>query len=182
MAEYLIRHGESTTNLQRVFAGRRLDVELTDKGREQARQAVEKLKPLNITKIIVSPLKRAIATAEIISKELGVPFTIDERLAEHDMGSLSGTPIRDVTPEELATATDFETPQHYAERIFASMFEHAHDSGNTLFVAHGGTAKMIQGVLTDVPMDKIFHMPLAGNSEIIEIDTEALKAKLNQSR
>ncbi len=35
---YFVRHGESEANRDKVYAGRRADVELTDKGRRQAKK------------------------------------------------------------------------------------------------------------------------------------------------
>lgn len=62
---YLVRHGESEANIQNRFSGI-TDVELSDKGREQAFAAGNNLKPYKIDHVYASPLKRARKTAEII--------------------------------------------------------------------------------------------------------------------
>jgi broad specificity phosphatase PhoE len=69
---YLIRHGESEGNVQRVNQGR-LDLPLTARGREQAVLAGRWLASLGVQPegIYASPLRRAWETAEIIAGEFG---------------------------------------------------------------------------------------------------------------
>lgn len=62
---YLVRHGESEANIQNRFSGV-TDVELSDKGKEQAFVAGNNLKPYKIDYVYSSPLKRAKNTAKII--------------------------------------------------------------------------------------------------------------------
>ena len=40
---YFVRHGESKANVEGKFAGQKENSELTDKGKEQARQAAKNL-------------------------------------------------------------------------------------------------------------------------------------------
>ena len=60
----LLRHGQSEGNLARIFQGQ-LDYPLTDKGREQARAARERLGDYTPDLLLSSPLKRAYETAQI---------------------------------------------------------------------------------------------------------------------
>lgn len=62
-----IRHAESMGNVERRMQGH-ADYELTDRGRQQARQLAERLwkKGHSPSKIYSSPLKRAAQTAEIL--------------------------------------------------------------------------------------------------------------------
>ncbi len=66
---YFVRHGESQNNVEGVFAGQRNDSQLTEKGKKQARAAGKEFqdKRVRIDRIISSPLKRALGTAEIIA-------------------------------------------------------------------------------------------------------------------
>lgn len=65
---YLVRHGESESNISKRFSGI-TDVELSLKGREQARQAGQNISE-KISHIYTSPLKRAENTANIIADEI----------------------------------------------------------------------------------------------------------------
>lgn len=69
----LVRHGQSTYNIERRIQGR-LDVSiLTDIGINTARQVGEALKGLKFDAIYTSPLQRAKQTAEIIHSCLNSP-------------------------------------------------------------------------------------------------------------
>lgn len=67
----LLRHGQSQWNLENRFTGW-TDVELTDKGREEARNAGKKLREAGIMPqfFFTSYLKRAIHTLQIAADEL----------------------------------------------------------------------------------------------------------------
>jgi 2,3-bisphosphoglycerate-dependent phosphoglycerate mutase len=90
----LVRHGQSEWNLKNLFTGWR-DVGLTDKGREEARAAGEKLKArgLKFDIAYTSALTRAQKTCEIILDVLGqkgLRTVRDQALNERDYGDLSG--------------------------------------------------------------------------------------------
>ncbi len=87
----LIRHGQSIYNLENKFTGWK-DVELTDKGRNEANYAVNLLKNIKIEKAYTSTLKRAQETLSIILSGLNLNINVinDERLNERDYGDLIG--------------------------------------------------------------------------------------------
>ena len=89
---YWVRHGENLSNVAGEFSHRKLDHELTERGLAQARQAAEYLaaQPIGDGPIYVSPLKRAIMTAEIIGECLERPLVVIEELREIDVGALEG--------------------------------------------------------------------------------------------
>lgn len=85
---YLVRHGESESNISRRFSGV-TDVELTETGALQAVKAGKKLRGKTIDNIFSSPLKRAKNTAEIIADEIGFnkkDIIIENRLTEVNFG------------------------------------------------------------------------------------------------
>ena len=88
----LVRHGESQWNLENRFTGW-IDVPLTDKGREEAKRAGEKIKGIKFDKAYTSVLKRAIETLEIILKVIKqekLPTEKDQALNERHYGDLQG--------------------------------------------------------------------------------------------
>lgn len=96
---YLVRHGQSEANAARITAGGRLDVDLTDAGRNQAIEVGKILKKKNIELIISSPQKRALETARIIAGQIGYKsenILTDQRFAERDLGTLTGKPHDEV--------------------------------------------------------------------------------------
>jgi 2,3-bisphosphoglycerate-dependent phosphoglycerate mutase len=90
----LLRHGESTWNKENRFTGW-TDVDLSDKGREEAREAGRLLKEGGYTfdRAYTSLLQRAIRTLWLAQEELGLlwlPVEKDWRLNERHYGALQG--------------------------------------------------------------------------------------------
>lgn len=85
---YIMRHGQSTVNIERRITCRKLEGDLTPKGQEQAHKAGQWLQHKGITSIIHSPFHRAIQTAEIINNHLNLPTSLSDDLREMDCGSL----------------------------------------------------------------------------------------------
>ena len=90
----LCRHGQSDWNLKNLFTGW-ADVDLTDKGIQEAKDAGALLRELeyDVDIAFTSVLKRAIRTLWIILDELDrmwIPVTRDWRLNERHYGALQG--------------------------------------------------------------------------------------------
>ena len=90
----LCRHGQSEWNLKNLFTGW-VDVDLTEKGREEAKEAGRLLKDLDydIDIAFTSVLKRAIRTLWIMLDEMDrmwIPVVRDWRLNERHYGALQG--------------------------------------------------------------------------------------------
>jgi len=88
----LLRHGESQWNLENRFTGW-VDVPLSPKGIQEAREAGEKLKGYRFDKAYTSVLKRAIDTLNIVLEIIGqksMPIEYDKALNERHYGALQG--------------------------------------------------------------------------------------------
>jgi 2,3-bisphosphoglycerate-dependent phosphoglycerate mutase len=89
----LVRHGQSEWNLKNLFTGWR-DVDLTEQGVKEAREAGHKLKAQGLTFDVAftSNLKRAQRTLGLVLEEMGanIPVIKDQALNERDYGDLSG--------------------------------------------------------------------------------------------
>jgi 2,3-bisphosphoglycerate-dependent phosphoglycerate mutase len=87
----LLRHGESQWNLENRFTGS-VDVPLSAKGEQEAVRAGELLKELPIEKVYTSILRRAIETAEIVTRVRGQHLLTerDKALNERCYGDLQG--------------------------------------------------------------------------------------------
>tara|TARA_B100000131_G_scaffold145744_1_gene141784 strand:- start:327 stop:962 length:636 start_codon:yes stop_codon:yes gene_type:complete len=85
----LIRHGQSIYNLENRFTGWK-DVDLTDKGINEAKNASILLKNYSIDIAFTSKLKRAQNTLNIILENLNlsIPITQNISLNERDYGDL----------------------------------------------------------------------------------------------
>jgi len=90
----LVRHGQSDWNLKNLFTGWR-DVDLTEQGVKEAREAGRKLKAQGLTFDVAytSALTRAQRTLDLMLEEMGqtkIPVIKDQALNERDYGDLSG--------------------------------------------------------------------------------------------
>ena len=92
---YLQRHGESESNVTRVFTCRRLDPSLTETGRRQIGRKIPFFRRSGVRQIITSPSRRAVQSAEILGEALGAGVTTDDALLEVDIGDLEGKEQRD---------------------------------------------------------------------------------------
>jgi broad specificity phosphatase PhoE len=81
----LVRHGQSEFNV--VFSVTRVDPgirdpRLTAEGRRQAEAAAEALAGHGIERLIASPYLRALETAEIVARRLGVAIAVEPLVGE----------------------------------------------------------------------------------------------------
>lgn len=94
MRVYLIRHAQSTNNVLQDVRDRVVDPDLTPLGYEQAamlaswlEQAAElKGEPLAFTRLLVSPMWRALLTAQPLSRTFGLPMHVMIDL--HEVGGI----------------------------------------------------------------------------------------------
>jgi probable phosphoglycerate mutase len=63
---FMVRHGDTVLSAEDRFAGV-TDVELSEKGREEARRLAERLKGEKISAVYASPLGRTVETARILA-------------------------------------------------------------------------------------------------------------------
>ena len=81
----LVRHGQSEFNVvygeTRVDPGIR-DPNLTDLGRRQALAAAQTIREHDIRRLVTSPYRRAIQTAEIIAEALRLEIAVDPHIGE----------------------------------------------------------------------------------------------------
>jgi broad specificity phosphatase PhoE len=152
---YLMRHGESTVNVDRIVKCRELDGDLTDKGREQARLVGHWLLDKGIQKIVASPFHRAQQSAEIVSQILGLPVDTDDDLREIDCGDLEGRGDPEAWQLWNDASTQWyqgewdtpfaggETQRQARERFERALMRACEQDQNILLVSHGGISTRI---------------------------------------
>lgn len=171
---YFVRHGESVANVECTFAGQREDSPLTELGKKQAKQSALDFLNHNfqIDRIITSPLKRARETAEIIIKEanLGLGIEIDPRIAEYDMGDLTGTAYHKITSEELITAKNAEDPHAFQDRVNSLLKELSKKNENILLVSHAGVGRIIEVIKKKLDPCSFYDLDPQPNAKIIMLN------------
>lgn len=95
---YLVRHGQTNYNLNKIVQGSGIDAPLNETGRKQADIFYETFKDVPFDKVYTSTLKRSIQSVEkFIAK--GIPTQALPGLNEINWGTREGI---EVTPEEDA--------------------------------------------------------------------------------
>ncbi len=151
---YLVRHGQSEGNVLRTFHGH-TDYPLTELGREQARQAGEKLKNCPFTRCCASDLSRARDTAAacLVGREVQAEST--RALREQGVGEMEGLSWEEMEarfPDLIhpylddwfhTTPPGGESPDEMAARVAACVDEIIRRGEDTLLVAHYGSLGLV---------------------------------------
>lgn len=158
---YLIRHGETLWNRQGRYQGA-TDIELSDEGKEQAELLAKRFQYLPLDAIYVSPLKRAMATAEPVGRATGIIPIVDEHFKEINFGEWEGNSIPELTEKYGESYTKFfENPFIHpfpGEGSFDKVTERSvagfeallekHKGQNVAIVSHGGLLRvMLVGIM-----------------------------------
>ena len=174
----LLRHGQADNNTKKILAGRTPGINLTEEGREQAKQAGEMLKDLNISAIYSSPIDRAMQTAEIVGKHCGVEPISDDRLIELDMGKFTMIPYEKIFEKhgnvflkfyEGSLEISHNGVESFAEvqkRIFdmVDFVKNKHTDENVVLVTHMDPIKAVIGKILSLQPEILFQLIVANAS------------------
>jgi broad specificity phosphatase PhoE len=147
----LVRHGETTSNIERRWQGHQ-DGELTEEGRRQVGLLARRLP--DVTAIYSSPLHRAADTARAVATSQGLEIRSDDRLKEISFGVWEGLTRAEIK-EQFPDATDFFAGQDVARggtgetfaqvrtRMRSSLTEigNMHSGEKVAVVSHGGATR-----------------------------------------
>lgn len=160
MRVYIVRHGESDSNLTRVHQG--IHTPLTETGVKQAQAVAERFKNIPVEIIISSSLARAKHTAEEIQKTTGVEHEIDDVIKEMTrpteiIGMKMGSDETKQMFDEMMAHED-DPDWHYSdEENFHDIVKRAHGTlkmlenrseENIALVSHSIFMRVLIGVMT----------------------------------
>jgi len=179
-----VRHGQTDWNVQGKIQGS-YDSELNSTGINQAMKLSEKLLSLNykFSKIYSSPQKRALKTAEILSKSSNVDYVLMKDLQEMNIGKWEGLSWKEVEekyPTEYkkwylnrryTKTPDGESYENMLERVLKSIDkiinENTHD---VVIVSHSAVIMCLQCYVTNTPFNEMLKFKTK-NANITEIDS-----------
>jgi len=177
---YLLRHGQTDSNLSGIIQGQSIDVPLNEEGIEQSQKIAELLKG-NVSRIISSDLLRAYQTARIIGDILKVEIETDKRLREMNYGSWEGNFLDELmkTPEgrvwiENPSKWRIENSESVLDvqnRIIQAIKEYVQRYDNLLFVSHGVTISAFLLYVKNLPLDNVKEY-IPRNTQIYEFEFE----------
>ena len=172
---YFVRHGETVWNVENKICGA-TDIELTDKGHQQAIETGEKIlkEGIKADEILSSPLCRAADTARHISKITEIPMRIEERLIEQNFGKYESTARdgREFHEAKKHMASRFSTGEsmlHLAQRIYNLLDDIRKDDKTYILVAHNGIARIVESYFRDMDNEEFSSFGIK-NCEIKRYD------------
>ncbi|MFH1089571.1 MAG: histidine phosphatase family protein [Candidatus Uhrbacteria bacterium] len=184
MKIYLIRHGESVSDVKEKYDGD-YDDRLTDKGLDEAKIIAEKLLDNNIQVIFSSSKVRALETSEVLKKILKGEVIISKDLNERDIYGAFQNLSKDYPEEEYRRLGEMvsdqevgvegvETFSHFKNRITEGFLKITDNDYQTIaIITHGGP---IRCILRDVL--KLGEIKKIDNGAIIELEKNNSKFKI----
>ncbi|MFN8229267.1 MAG: histidine phosphatase family protein [Mycobacterium sp.] len=134
--------------------GQGADPELSDVGHEQAARLPAALARFPLSRLVSSPQRRSVQTAEPVAAALGLPIDVDERVAEYDREMSGYVPLEDLRvahPHQWERMAAGHLPHGVDEAAFRARIAAgladvvtaaAHDETVALF-SHGGVINVI---------------------------------------
>ena len=155
---YFARHGQTVWNVENKICGA-TDIELTEKGHEQAKELGEEIlkQGIHIDEILYSPLVRAADTAKHVSEITGIPARMEPRLKEQNFGKYESTPrngeeFKKAKESFANTYEGGESMLHLCQRIYNLIDDIKREADDKVYllVAHNGISRAIQSYFTDM--------------------------------
>jgi broad specificity phosphatase PhoE len=164
---YLLRHAEVETRYHRIFGGR-IDMDISDRGHEQAAALAKYLQPKSFDAIYASPMKRVQQTlAPFAVGRVPAPVML-EGLREVNFGDWTGLSWEQVKEKfgisafewlgqlDRAAIPNAESGAMFRERVEPCVQQilRGHAGQTVAVVCHGGTIRMILSVLLAMPFSQ----------------------------
>lgn len=191
-----IRHGKDDGK----YRGGWSNQDIISEGKEQAHKLAKYLEEnnesLNISKFVVSDLKRAITTANIANEFLDLPVELEPELREMNNGDLAGMLNDDAlvkypglffnTLEMNEKYPNGESPIDFYNRIkdwFYQAIETYKDvDGNIAFITHSGVINIIYYIVKDLNWSNKEKSYKIGNCSIHILDLSKMKFDVENYR
>jgi broad specificity phosphatase PhoE len=185
----LIRHGQTTWNVEHILPGQLPGIALNDTGRAQAARLADALALIPISAMISSPLERASETAEIIVQGRGIPLQLEPDLMDTNVGRWAGLKFDELAkndPDWKAYVKDptvapegIETFPQVQQRALAAVerWRAKDDIGAyPAFVAHADVVKLLVAYYTGLESGRAGRLFIDNASvSLVEIDSEHIQ-------
>ncbi|WP_213818308.1 histidine phosphatase family protein [Garciella nitratireducens] len=175
----LVRHVETTANVQKRFSGIS-DVKYTPQGEKQFIKLTHFLKKYSVDIIYSSPLSRALRIAQKVGEETHTPVKIIKSLAELNFGVFENLTFEEIQEKYYKEwmqweqdALNYQIPKGdsfllFHKRIGVFLDSIKNKKGVCMIVTHGGSIQCSIAHLLDLSITDGWHffVPLGGIVEI----------------
>lgn len=176
---YLIRHGQSESNLAKCFAGQ-MDVHLSELGHKQAERTGEYLNTIDVDVIWSSDLKRAYETAQHTAEKKGLTIHTSEKLREIFAGEWEGNSTETLMKDYregyetwkynigAVQCPGGESVKEVMERFVPEVERIMRENeGKTVFIfCHATPIRLLRAAWEGVPLENVKDIPRVANSSV----------------
>jgi broad specificity phosphatase PhoE len=182
---YLCRHGRTQLNVAGLLRGR-LDPDLDLVGYSEARELATQLRDVGLSRVISSPLRRALATARPIAHEAELEVELDDRLLDRAYGEFDGAVAEDVKAEygSLDAAPGVEPMAAVAARAEAVLAELVAGGGDeaVAVVSHDAVIRILLESLAPNPRHTGHVQPRTGCWSLLRHDGDGWRLVVVNSK
>jgi len=155
MKIYLVRHGETDANKNKVMQGQTQNLQLNENGVRQATLLKNKLKDIKFDACYTSPMIRAWSTAMILVGDR-VHIKEDNRLIERYLGNLEGKDRKEYDVSKYwnynlnSNDKNVEPIQNIFKRcnnFIDNLKENHSDNDTVLIVSHGAVTRCLHHII-----------------------------------
>ncbi len=172
---YFVRHGETVWNVENKICGA-TDIELTERGHQQAIETGHKILEMGIKAdiILTSPLIRAKETARHISEITGIPMEVEQRLIEQNYGIWESTPrdgkeFHEAKKDRASRVGTGESMLQMAQRIYNLLDDIKAGDKEYILVAHNGLVRIVESYFREMDNEEFSRMGIK-NCEVKRYD------------
>lgn len=162
--------------------GQGADPDLAPDGVEQAKRLPDALARFPITRLVSSPQRRALQTAQPVADALGLPVDVDDRFAEYDRDLAQYVPIEEASQEDIQRLIDGHLPggvdeDAFVKRVLAARDDvvaaAAHEDTVAVF-SHGGVINALVADAVQSPRLLCVQVDYAGVTRLLASRTGKL--------
>jgi broad specificity phosphatase PhoE len=182
----IIRHGQTTWNIEHRLPGQLPGVALNETGRQQSARLAEALSVLPISAIISSPLERAYVTATYVEQKRNLSIYLEPDLMDTNIGPWAGMVIQDLSKNDPAWSAyvkdptvapeGVETFPQVQQRAVAAVERWRTREGigaYPAFIAHADVIKLLVAHYTDLNARRAGSLMIDNASvSLIELEDE----------
>ncbi len=156
-----------TTDNENGFATGWLPGQLSQAGRDHARELGYRRRADGIAVVFTSDLARAVETAEIAFARCDIPIRKDRRLRECDYGTLNGAPVDELAPIRYRHIRQpYPGGQSYQDvvaqtRNFLTEVARDWDGRRVLVIAHSANKWALDHLLHGIALEDLVGAPFA---------------------
>ena len=175
MSIYLIRHGETAGNAERIMQFP--DTPLNDRGLRQAEQLANRLRDVGISRLLVSDYVRTQMTAASIAQQTAAPIELNDLLRERNFGELCGRSLDEVGDVfrpglEPLGGENWQQFHTRIDKAWQRIIEVAEQTdGHTAVVSHGMVCYSLALRWLSLPVDIDVATLRFGNTSVTIIET-----------